>query len=70
MKHAAHVRMTHDDVHGVAVCLALVDDHGKLQRLGQLKLLLKGDDLLRTRHVLIMIVQPDLTDCHHLVHMG
>ena len=39
MKHAAHVRMTHDDVHGVTVCLTLVDDHGQLQRLGQLKLL-------------------------------
>ena len=65
VEHAARVGMPPDDVHGVAVRLALVDDDRELQRLGQLELLLEGNDLPRARHVLIVIIQPDLADGAH-----
>ena len=70
MEHAARLGVVHHDFKAIAVRLAVVHDHGQLTLNGERELPL--EHLLLQRLVLgvPVIVQPDLTDCHHLVHMG
>ena len=66
VEHAARVGVPPDDVHGVAVRLALVDDDREPQRLGQLKLLLKGNDLPRARQIIAFEQQLELAEALRL----
>ena len=61
-----------DDIQSILGSFSAVDHKRKLLFSGNVKLGTKHFllDLMFLFFLMPVIVQPDLTDCHHLVHMG
>ena len=70
MEHAADLREIVENSHGVAVGLPLMDDHRKVELPGQSQLRPEGLLLHGPGHVLVVVVQADLADGHHLLLLG
>ena len=70
MEHALHVGKVLQNLHGVAVGFPLVDDHRALKLPGKTQLHAKGALLDRPGDVLIVVVQADFPDGHHLLLLG